>query len=71
MLYFSKSFNFDDRMRFCGHFYKIERPMKLPMSDYSHILDHVKMVNATKWSLFMFQWHFMKLFHFNILQDMK
>ena len=33
--------------RFRGHCNKFERPVKLPISDHSHIKDHVNMVNAT------------------------
>ena len=38
---------------------------------YSHIKDHVNMVNATIWSLFMMQWHIMTSYHSNILQDVE
>ena len=62
---------FDDyRKRFRGHSNKFEHPaVKLPISSHiihSHIKDHVNMVI---WSLFMFRWHIMTLFHFNSLQD--
>ena len=45
--------------------------MKFPISYPSHVKDHVNMVNATIWSLFLFQWHIMTVFNFNILQDVK
>ena len=43
--------------------------MKLPICAHSHSKDHVNMVNATIWSLFMFRWHIMPQFHSTILQD--
>ena len=45
--WFSKSVNLNVRKRFRGHCNKFERPVKLPISDHSHIKDHVNMVNAT------------------------
>ena len=68
---FSKSLNIVDRKRFRGLSNKCEHPLKLPISVHNHIKDYVNMVNATIWSLFMFQWHLMTLFHFNILQDVE
>ena len=37
----------------------------------SHIKDHVNMVKATTWSLFMLQLHFLILFHLTILQEVE
>ena len=65
---FSKIVNFGDRTGFCGYPNKFERPVKLPISAHSHIKDHINMVNATIWSLFMLQWHIMTIFHSNILK---
>ena len=45
--------------------------MKLPISALSHIKDHVNMLNARTWSLYILQLRFMILFHLTILQDVE